>query len=140
MSPRLPLLARFPASGVTRSQQAELTTGTPHNIICELQPFKSFTNTYAVNRLASLKLAGNTPAVHIDSGLAYPDYASSSSARSDNGAADSISYVDRMAKYRLPPDEYLGMGRVRLSLVKLGCWTNMDVPLAVSQLPAAIPG
>lgn len=36
-----------------------------------------------------------------------------------------------MAKYRPDPDEYAGMGKLRLSLVKLGCWTNVDVPMAV---------
>jgi DNA mismatch repair protein MSH5 len=37
-----------------------------------------------------------------------------------------------MAKYRSDPDEYAGMGKIRLSLVKLGCWVNVDVPMAVS--------
>jgi len=66
-------------------------------------------------------------------GLPRPSSSSSGHFGSDD-TATSADYVDRMAKYRPGPDEYAGMGKVRLSMVKLGCWTNVDVPHAVNLL------
>ena len=100
-----------------------LIPGQQNQRICELQHFKSFVLTYAIPRLSNLSVGGDFVAIQVDEEVA---------ATSSTGDTDSLGYVDRFAKYRPDNTAYAGMGKVRLNMVKLGCWTNVDAPLAVS--------
>jgi len=116
-----------PDAGSAHHQRIILTLGEQNLCKYELQPFKSFTPAQAVARLSNLSVGGDIFAVEME----QEDHNASITSGSDS---NSMGNVDRFAKYRQDHTAYAGMGKVRLNMVKLGCWTNVDAPLAVRLL------
>ena len=102
----------------------KLIPGNQHNRICELQESKIFSQAHATYRLAEIQLEGRNSIVSTDEEHAVLDQ--------DDHSVDTD--TDRFAKYRDRSDEYAGMGKVRLNMLKLGCWVNVYAPKAVGRL------
>lgn len=79
-----------------------------------LQPFKSYLLPNATAQITSVRLANQPGPI--------PLLASS----------DSIGQDDENLEYNYAEESGAGMGKMRFSLVKLGCWVNVDAPIAVS--------
>ncbi|KAK1921135.1 muts domain V-domain-containing protein [Papiliotrema laurentii] len=92
----------------------------------ELQPHKTFAQSHAILRLSELELDAQHPALTVESsGLEQ-------SVPALSRTSDDEEEPDRFAKYRQGDDEFAGMGKIRLTMVKLGCWVNVHAPRAIS--------
>ncbi|KAK8844830.1 hypothetical protein IAR55_006680 [Kwoniella newhampshirensis] len=104
------------SSKTVNSLVRQVETYKSENNACELLllPFKSCTARSAALNLASIRLP--------DRSSPFQPVASSPADDDDSGAIPNEEGVN---------DNDAGMGQVRLSLVKLGCWVNLAAPLAV---------
>ena len=83
-----------------------------------LQPFRTFQTSSATYSLASVRLPSRNPIV-------TRAEEESTLASGQDEMTGTLEYVE---------ENGAGMGKMRLSLVKLGCYVNVDAPSAVSQL------
>jgi len=88
----------------------------------QLQPFKTFSLGPATHQMASIRLPDMATLIKPS---AVP--LSKASTEEERQRDEEV-----FAKYGYGDDEGAGMGKLRLNLVKLGCWVNVDAPLAVS--------
>jgi DNA mismatch repair protein MSH5 len=91
----------------------KINTTTTHTLC----PFKQFLLGSASYHLASAKLPDKSAPIVQN----HPS--------SDEAGDEDQDHAD----YGYTEDRAAGMGKVRLSMVKLGCWVNIDAPAAVSR-------
>lgn len=88
----------------------------------ELVPGKTFQQSQAILTLSNLTVGESTSAVTVDPDVLDGETQDGSSVQdTDHSSSGHQAYQD----------EDGGMGKIRLNLVKLGCWVNVDAPKAV---------
>lgn len=109
----------------TTDHRSLVVLGKQQGKLFELQPHKTFAQSHAILRLSELELDAQHPALTVESsGLKQ-------SVPALSRTSDDEEEPDRFAKYRQGDDEFAGMGKIRLTMVKLGCWVNVHAPRAV---------